>query len=68
SILPASASQGMIALEIFEGSVTKDCFMRFLGENIAPQLNPFLGKHSIIVMDKRSIHHERAIEDLIEGE
>lgn len=34
SILPVLTSQGMIALEIFEGSVTKDCFIRFLRESI----------------------------------
>jgi transposase len=40
SILPALTSRGMIALEIFEGSVTKDCFLRFLRENI---VSPVIG-------------------------
>jgi transposase len=34
SILPALTSQGMIALEIFEGSVNKERFIRFLRDNI----------------------------------
>jgi len=34
SILPALTSRGMIALEIFEGSVNKDRFIRFLRESI----------------------------------
>ena len=34
SILPVLTSQGMIALEIFEGSVNKECFIRFLRDNI----------------------------------
>lgn len=34
SILPALTSQGMIALEIFDGSVTEDCFIWFLRESI----------------------------------
>ena len=34
SIFPALTSQGIIALEIFEGSVNKDRFVRFLRENI----------------------------------
>ena len=34
SILPALTSQGMIALEIFEGSITKGHFIWFLHESI----------------------------------
>ena len=34
SILPALTSRGMIALEIFEGSVNKERFIRFLREDI----------------------------------
>jgi len=34
SILPALTSHGMLALEIFEGSVNKERFIRFLRENI----------------------------------
>jgi len=34
SILPALTSQGMLALEIFEGSVNKECFIRFIREEI----------------------------------
>jgi len=34
SILPALTARGMIALEIFEGSVNKERFIRFLRENI----------------------------------
>jgi len=34
SILPALTSHGMLALEIFEGSVNKECFIRFICEDI----------------------------------
>ena len=34
SILPALTSQGVLALDIFEGSVNKERFIRFLHENI----------------------------------
>lgn len=34
SILPALTSQGMLALEIFEGSVNKERFIRFIREDI----------------------------------
>ena len=41
SILPALTSQGMIALEIFEGSVNKDRFIRFLRESIVSAMIMF---------------------------
>ena len=34
----------------------------------APQLNLFPGKHSIVVIDNCSVHHDQEIQDLIEGE
>jgi hypothetical protein len=34
SVLPALTSDGIIALDIFEGSVNKDRFMRFLNEDL----------------------------------
>lgn len=43
SILPALTSQGMIALEIFEGSVNKDHFIRFLCKSIvSPVITPVI--------------------------
>jgi len=34
SILPALSPEGIVALDIFEGSVNKDCFIRFLNEQL----------------------------------
>jgi len=36
--------------------------------NQAPQLNPFPGKKSIVVVDNCSIHHDPQVKELIEGE
>ncbi|KAJ7055518.1 hypothetical protein C8F01DRAFT_954157, partial [Mycena amicta] len=43
SILPALTHEGIIALDIFEGSVTKERFLRFLENDLAPTLNPYPG-------------------------
>lgn len=45
SILPALTSQGIIALEIFEGSVNKGRFIRFLYENIVSPVIPLQLSH-----------------------
>jgi hypothetical protein len=34
SVLPALTTQGIIALDIFEGSVTKDRFLAFIREQV----------------------------------
>ncbi|KAF9034762.1 hypothetical protein BJ165DRAFT_1356135, partial [Panaeolus papilionaceus] len=65
SILPALTTDGIIALEIVEGSITKDCFLTFLQEQIAPQLNPYPGKHSVVLLDNCAIHHDADIRELI---
>jgi hypothetical protein len=42
SILPALASHGMLALEIFEGSVNKERFIHFIRENIVGSFSIFI--------------------------
>ncbi|KAF9778776.1 hypothetical protein BJ322DRAFT_983731, partial [Thelephora terrestris] len=66
SILPALTTEGIVALEIFEGSVNKAKFLQFLRDD-APQLNPFPGKRSIVVADNCSIHHDPQVKELIKS-
>jgi transposase len=84
SILPALATDGIIGLEIFEGSVTKEKFLSFLRTHVvsdltrlfyfhlvirqAQKLNPYPGKYSVVVMDNCSIHHDEDIRQLIVDE
>lgn len=65
SILPALTLDGIIGLDIFEGSVNKDRFLLFLRDQVAPQLNPYPGKRSVVVLDNCSIHHDEEIRQLI---
>lgn len=34
----------------------------------APQLNPFPGKRSVVLMDNCSIHHDEEVRELIEDQ
>ena len=81
SILPALTLHGIISLDVFEGFVNKDRFLSFLREQVvcifimhntrpervlqAPQLNPYPGKRSVVVLDNCSIHHDEEIRQLI---
>jgi len=84
SILPALTTDGIIALQIFEGLITKEKFLSFLRTHIvselevmidsvlpltqAPKLNPYPGNYSVVVMDNCSIHHDEDIRRLIVDE
>jgi len=68
SILPALSLDGILTLEIFEGSVNRERFVEFLQKNLAPHLNPFPMERSVVVMDNCSIHHDEDIRRIIEVE
>ncbi|TFK78757.1 hypothetical protein K466DRAFT_468528, partial [Polyporus arcularius HHB13444] len=68
SILPALTMDGIIALDIFEGSVNKERFLQFLNNELAPTLNPYPGPRSVVIMDNCTIHHDEEIRHLIEHE
>ncbi len=87
SILPALGPDGIVALDIFEGSVNKEHFIQFLNEQLVcpfvtidawystiihsiqvPQLNPFPGPLSVVILDNCTIHHDDDIRRLIEDD
>ncbi|KIK75933.1 hypothetical protein PAXRUDRAFT_85055, partial [Paxillus rubicundulus Ve08.2h10] len=65
SVLPALDCSGIAALDIFEGSITKERFILFLHEQVAPLLNPFPHPRSVVVMDNCRIHHDEEIRQII---
>jgi transposase len=68
SVLPALTLEGIIALDIFEGSVNKERFLKFIQEQVAPLLNPYPGPCSVVILDNCAIHHDEDIRQIIEGE
>ncbi|PPR05263.1 hypothetical protein CVT26_012410 [Gymnopilus dilepis] len=58
SILPALTIDGIIALDIVEGSITKEKFLEFLRRDV----------RSVVIMDNCAIHHDEEIRALIEDE
>ncbi|KAG2742536.1 hypothetical protein P692DRAFT_201679263, partial [Suillus brevipes Sb2] len=66
SILPALSSDGIIAMDIFVGSVNKERFLDFLREQLLPLPNcQAPGRRSVVVLDNCSIHHDEEIRQLI---
>ncbi|KAI0048886.1 hypothetical protein FA95DRAFT_1490142 [Auriscalpium vulgare] len=68
SILPALTYEGIIALDIFEGSVNKEKFVQFLEEELAQHLTPYPGPRSVVVLDNCAIHHDEIVRRIIVDE
>ncbi|GES79396.1 TPR domain-containing protein [Rhizophagus clarus] len=63
TILPALSLQGIIAIDIMEGSCTKDKFKEFVILNVVSQMNSYPAEQNVFVFDNTRIHHDQ---DLIE--
>ncbi|KAI9060884.1 hypothetical protein FKP32DRAFT_1577086 [Trametes sanguinea] len=66
SILPAMSLDGIIALDVFEGSLTAEKFVLFI-EMTLDCMNPFPQPNSVLVMDNASIHHAEGLRELVEA-
>ncbi|KZP05777.1 hypothetical protein FIBSPDRAFT_765399 [Athelia psychrophila] len=64
SILPALSLDGILAVDIIEGSFTTIKFARFVN-GLLDQMNPYPGPNSVIIMDNCGIHKSDVILDMI---
>ena len=65
SILPTLSLDGILAVDIVEGSFTSKKFAHF-NNGLLDQMNPFPGPNSVIIMDNCRIHKSEAILDMIQ--
>ncbi|POG62832.1 hypothetical protein GLOIN_2v1435777, partial [Rhizophagus irregularis DAOM 181602=DAOM 197198] len=49
---------GFIAADIMEGSCDKDRFRTFIITQVLPQMNPYPGENSVLIMDNARIHYD----------
>ncbi|KIK79269.1 hypothetical protein PAXRUDRAFT_770098 [Paxillus rubicundulus Ve08.2h10] len=66
SILPALDSNGIFALEIFEGSLNKEKFISFLWDQVMSWNLMILCLQYLVIMDNCQIHHDEDICAIIE--
>ena len=64
SVLPALSLDGIIALDIVQGSYNAKRFKRFIS-GLLDQMSEFPGPQSIIVMDNCRIHKSKEVTDMI---
>ena len=68
SAISVMALEGVLDVDIVEGSVNGDRFTKFVNSTLVPILNPFDGNNplSVVIMDNASIHHVDAVVHAIE--
>jgi hypothetical protein len=66
SVLPAISLDGILHVNIVEGSFTTETFAEFI-EGLLDKMNPFPGPNSVIVMDNCRIHKAEIIREMIEN-
>lgn len=64
SILPALSLDGILNVDVVEGSFNKTLFAQFV-EGTLDRMNPFPESNSVIVMDNCQIHHADFILQMI---
>jgi DDE superfamily endonuclease len=64
SVLPALSLDGILSVNIVQGSFNQTTFAEFI-EGLLDTMNPFPGPKSVIVMDNCTIHHTDLVLDMI---
>lgn len=64
-MLPALSLDGILTVEIIEGSFTRERFEEFV-DGLLDHMTPFPGPNSVIIMDNCRIHRAQSIRDMIE--
>jgi DDE superfamily endonuclease len=65
SILPAFSLDGILHLDVLDGSYKAATFNEFI-DSLLNHMNPFPQKNSVIVMDNASIHKSFCLEEMVQ--
>ena len=65
SVMTAMTSDSVLEYEATTGSVNSDKFMDFIRGRLIPNMEPFPGRHSILILDNCSIHHTQDVKALL---
>ncbi|KXS21062.1 hypothetical protein M427DRAFT_496407 [Gonapodya prolifera JEL478] len=67
SVAAALGTNGYVATSIQEGPLCADDVLEFFNQSLLPNMNPFPGHCSVIVMDNAIIHKRQDICDAVEA-
>ncbi|GES82391.1 hypothetical protein SCP_1202740 [Rhizophagus clarus] len=66
TILSALLLDGYIAVDIIEGNCNKERFKDFILSKVIPQIYPFPGPNSVLIMDNAKIHHNNDFINIVQ--
>ena len=58
-------TEGVVEYEFTDGTVDAEKFFDFVRGQLLPNMQPFPGNQSVLVMDNCSVHHVQEIKDLV---
>ncbi|KAF9013575.1 hypothetical protein BDZ89DRAFT_901729, partial [Hymenopellis radicata] len=56
---------GIFAARVVEGSFDRERFIRYLRDDVLPQMNRYPAPRSVLLVDNARIHHSPEIIDLV---
>lgn len=66
-MLPALSLDGILHLDVLEGSYTSQLFNEFV-DGLLGNMNPFPARNSVLVMDNASIHKSLLLQQMVEAQ
>ena len=67
STICAISQEGLLCYECITGTTNGDKFYDFVRGSLIPEMQPFPGRKSVLIMDNCSIHHVQEVKDILEA-
>ena len=65
SAIAAMCTEGVVEYELTDSTVDTEKFFDFVRGQLLPNMQPFPGNQSVLVMDNCSVHHVQELKDLV---
>ena len=65
SAVTAMCTEGVVDYHLTTGTVNSHSFFDFVRGQLVPNMQPFPGDRSVLIMDNCSVHHSEEVKDLV---
>ena len=67
SLILFNDAENEVAHKVVSGPVNEDIFNDFFGQEVVPEIEPYPGKHSIIMIDNVPFHHNKNLQEMVDA-
>ena len=67
SSITGMCSEGIVDYKLTDSTVNADRFFDFVRRQLIPNMQPFPGNQSIIIMDNCTVHHSQELKEFIQS-